>query len=302
MFREKITLSSKHKCCRLAQEIEKILATGILLRNKVIDYINSTFSNPSPRELEIIINDEANCEKDALLDLIFFPDVDLQCRLEPWLQKYDFSADDLPKVKSCMRSKNLETTIWLPQCRQPIKYQMPDPMIDSFLTRLNIDAKIKPGIIRSVHENISEPDRIPVLVQIRNAGTLYGGGREVFLRRFFETMSSGDDWREDLDFILEFLNEINGRADIYKALVTKKINCIQQLKRVEAFEEKTRKVGVEALLISGARVPTVDRSEMLKIITAVDRISIRIFGTTDVGNMSNAASENGASQFFIESN
>ncbi len=60
------------KCVLLAKKIEEILRHGLNLSHDVLHYIDSTFSNPSVKELETVINDESDCEKDSLLELIFF--------------------------------------------------------------------------------------------------------------------------------------------------------------------------------------------------------------------------------------
>lgn len=63
---------TSEKCVLLAKKIEKILINGLNLSNDVLHYIDSTFSNPSVKELEALINDASDCEKDSLLELIFF--------------------------------------------------------------------------------------------------------------------------------------------------------------------------------------------------------------------------------------
>ena len=66
----------------LADRILEILEEGIFLSDEVVQYIDSTFSNPSIEEFKEILQDDSNCEKDSLVELLFFPDVSLQYQLE----------------------------------------------------------------------------------------------------------------------------------------------------------------------------------------------------------------------------
>jgi len=45
-------------------------------------FIDSTFSSPCINELEKIITDDSDCERDSLIELIFFPDEEIQAKLE----------------------------------------------------------------------------------------------------------------------------------------------------------------------------------------------------------------------------
>ena len=74
----------------LAEKIEQIFREGFVLSDDITHYIDSTFSNPSINELEEIINDEHNCERDSLIELLFFPDDSMQVKLEEFLESEDF--------------------------------------------------------------------------------------------------------------------------------------------------------------------------------------------------------------------
>jgi len=75
-------MEPQEKCDVLADEIKKILGQGIDLNDDVVHYIDSTFSNPTVEELQTILADDSNCEKDSLMELLFFPDESMQVQLE----------------------------------------------------------------------------------------------------------------------------------------------------------------------------------------------------------------------------
>ncbi len=64
------TMEPQNKCELIADEIKKILSKGIDLSDDVVHYIDSTFSNPTVKELESILADDSNCEKDSLMELL----------------------------------------------------------------------------------------------------------------------------------------------------------------------------------------------------------------------------------------
>ena len=269
------------KCKQLSEKIEKIFRDGIRVGADVVDYIDTTFSNPSSSEIEEIIKDESNCERDALLELIFFPDEAIQVALEPWIEKNTFTEAEVEKVRTDLLSKNIETKILFPEQHIAIDFRVPNSIIGPFLTRLHIDKKIDSRILQSISQKVAGSDRMPVKVRIRNARRMPAGSRIDFLCRYFECMRPDRYLIEGLEFILEFFHEIGDEVDIYDALMAKKKNCFHQLKKIENFEKKLKENNMETLILRGERVPYIDKPETLKTITMIDRISLIVFGKTD---------------------
>ena len=81
----------------LAKKISEMLSKGIGLSADVVHYIDSTFSNPTIEELQIILADDSNCEKDSLMELLFFPDESMQVELEELLERYKPQNEDEKK-------------------------------------------------------------------------------------------------------------------------------------------------------------------------------------------------------------
>ena len=63
----------------LASVIADILSCGLELNDATLGYMESTLGEATPEMLQAVIQDQANCEKDALLELIFFPDEIVRC-------------------------------------------------------------------------------------------------------------------------------------------------------------------------------------------------------------------------------
>lgn len=276
-----MTKAIANKVKLLSEKIEKVFQDGIRVGADVVDYIDTTFSNPSSVELEEIIRDESNCERDALLELIFFPDEAIQFTLEPWLEKNTFTEEEVESARADLLSKNIEAKILFPKQHISIDFRVPHSVIGPFLTRLHIDRKVDPKILQAISQKVAGPDRIPVKLRIRNARRMPAGSRIDFLCRYFEKMRHDRNLVEGLEFILEFFHEIGDEVDIYDALMAKKRTCFHQLKKVEHFEEKLKKDNMETLILRGERVPYIDKPETLKMILMIDRISNIVFGKTE---------------------
>jgi len=83
-------MNAPEKCILLAERIVKILREGIYIDSDVMHFIDSTFSNPCINELEEVITDDSDCESDPLIELIFFPDEDIQAKLEDLLESHNY--------------------------------------------------------------------------------------------------------------------------------------------------------------------------------------------------------------------
>ena len=112
-------MNSKEKCNQLANEIRKILGGGLILDEDVVHYIDSTFSNPTVEELQAILHDDSNCEKDSLMELLFFPDEKMQIELEEMLEILQLEKQDEVCVLAALGRESLPVSMRLPRGRAP---------------------------------------------------------------------------------------------------------------------------------------------------------------------------------------
>lgn len=274
-------VGAKDKPKQFAQRIEEIFSSGIHVEPAVIDYIEATFSNPSASELEEILNDESNCERDVLLELIFFPDERLQAQLEGYLEENLFTEQETASIHKHLLSIKINAKIIFPNPFQTIDLQVPRSILGTFLSRLNISRKIDPQLRTAICRYVADSDRMAVKIKIRNAASAPAGSKVDFLCRFFQKMHADVTFIASLEFILEFFSEIKDEADIYDALMAKKRSCLHQLKKMEKFEEALKKDNIETLMLRGEKVPYVDKPDAIKTIAMIDRVSLMVFGRTD---------------------
>ncbi len=100
--------------------------------------------------------------------------------------------------------------------------------------------------------------------------------------RFFENMDTENhDIIKCLNFILDFLDELQDDRDIFQSLADKKRFCFQNLQKLVNFEEQLKKSNMETLILQGVRTPYANKADMLENITIIDAVCLSVFGKTD---------------------
>lgn len=275
-------MDSERKCDKLAGEIRNILSGGITLGDDVIHYIDSTFSNPTAAELETILQDDFNCEKDSLMELLLFPDEAMQLQLEMLLECLQFTAEEEKSAPDYLLREQLPVTIRFPKSRGTLDLVVAADVACRFISRLNISKHLHPELLEALERYENEPVSKRIKVKIRNSRFSPTHEKIKFLCLFFERFDSRDyDIFECLDFALGFLEELEQVDDIYRALMAKKKFHFINLQKAKQLEMQLQKHNVETLLAQGKRVVLIDQKDAHRKMRVIDRISRAIFGKTE---------------------
>ena len=275
-------MEPQEKCEVLADEIKKILSKGIDLSSDVVHYIDSTFFNPSIKELQTILTDDANCEKDSLLELLFFPDESMQIQLEESLERYRPQNKDEDKLLAYLGRHPLQVTFRFKDERGVLKLLIPEDVTRQFLVRLKISKHLDAELIESIRNYGDEKNCNRFKVKIRNSRFTATKNKTGFLRKFFETIGArSNDVFECLDFALGFLDEIKNNSDIYQALMTKKKFYFISLQKAKKLETRLEKHNIETLMLQGERVVLINQADARKKMRIIDRICRAVFGKTE---------------------
>jgi hypothetical protein len=275
-------MSRPDKNALLADEILKILGKGLTLGSDVVHYIDSTFSNPSIEELEDILRDDSNCEKDSLIELLFFPDETLQDQLEGLIEDYQFKEEDEGKALQHLCQKPLMVSFHFPEKRGSFNLEIPGAIVHQFIKRLNLSKQIDRNLLSTIKENVSENHRDRCAVKIRNSRFVATDKALWLLCAFFEKWDTQtSDVFKHADFVLSFLEEFHEDDDIFEALMKKKRFYLKHLKRTEKFEEQLLKTNIETLMLKGKITAFMDKNEARENMAIIDRISQIVFGKTE---------------------
>ena len=275
-------MRTEKKCELLAEEIKKILSRGIDLGEDVVHYIDSTFSNPTVKELQAILADDSNCEGDTLMELLFFPGESIQIGLEEILERCKPQKGDDDKITNYLCQEPLRVTFRFEDDRGAFNLQIPEDVIRQFLVRLKITKHLDANLIESIHNYGDAQNINRFKIKIRNSRFSPSDSKTGFLCSFFDKIGSGsNDIFECLEFVLEFLDEIKKDGDIYQALMAKKKFYFISLQKAKKMDARIEKHNIETLLMQGERMALIDKVDARKKMQIIDRISRAIFGKTE---------------------
>jgi hypothetical protein len=275
-----MTLDEKYE--RLAAEIRRILGDGITLSGDVVHYIDSTFSNPTVDELQTILSDEANGEKDSLIELLFFPDETMQLELEEMLDNLRLGRRDEAGVLDELCREPLPVEMRMPEDRGAFSLTMPHEAAAGFIARLHIFKHLDKKLREAIHQHANRDSRDGYKVKIRNSRFSPGEKKIQFLCDLFEKLGPrSHDFEICLDFALSLLGELDEDQDMYPALMSKKRFYLRSLQKAKKLEDQLEKNNLETLLSQGKRIILIDQADARKKMLIIDRISRAVFGETE---------------------
>jgi hypothetical protein len=276
-------MPEENRCKLLADKILKILQKGLTLSGDVVHFIDSTFSNPSIGELEDILSDDSNCEKDSLVELLFFPDETVQDQLESLLEDHQFNQGDEADVLQHLCRQPLVIFFNFPDKRGSFSFEFPEPAAHQFLKRLNISKQIDRSLLDIIKKkNIGQSQKNRCAVKIRNSRFKSTEKGLWLLGTFFEKWDTHiGNLFQHVDWVLGFLEDIHEDDDVYEALMKKKRFYLKHLKRSEKFEEQLLRTNIETMMMRGKITAHMDKNEARENMAIIDRISQTVFGKTE---------------------
>ncbi len=267
----------------LAEKIVTIFRQGLILTDSVVDFIQSTFSNPSFYELKDIISTGNDDEKDALIELVFFPDESVQLQIEEILSDGFFAKSDIEKITKKLVERKVEATIIDPVSGDNFRTVVTEYAAKQFVSRLNIAKKIASRVSESICQYVQKNYQTCTRVMLRNSRCNFNSDKTIFfLCAYFRKMiTDKHQFFSCLDFLLQFLDEIEDDKDIFHSLMKKKMVLCSMLMKAGQFELQLGKNNIETLMLKGVKIPYINRNDVLKKIEAIDIISIAVFGKTE---------------------
>lgn len=270
---------SDSKCNLLANKINSLLYNGIALSRDALHYIDSTLGFLALEELEEILADQKNCERDSLLDLIFYPDEKIQMQFEDILESGKFQKGDEEKIVAYLSALKPETVVQFSGGKDFLKLSIPHTIIENFIRRLNIYQKTDSRILEAVDTNVRAGDTTCVKVKLRNRRFDETENRINFLCMFFKSnLSKCSDFFECLDFMIEFFNEVKEDTDIFNGLSQKKIFLSNSIKKSEKIAKQLKERNFEILMMQNIRIASINIAEYQNKIEILDLICMSVFG------------------------
>ncbi len=285
-------MKSANKLKQIANKIIDLLQDGLRINADTQHYIDSTFSHPTVKELDVLLQDESSCESDSLMALLFYPDESVQLELENLLEYVQLQKEDERAIRAQVCSQPFQARFRFGDERGALTLAVTPANVDAFLERLNLTRLLDPKISAAIGQHVQPTLQARCKVKLRNAKPIKLADKISFLESFFEKMILEDDaFFEYLDFILSFLGDLNNESDIFKTLMTYKKIYFHGLQKAAKLDKQLTKHNVETLLLSGTRLAFMDKADARKKIQMIDRISLAVFGKTDFFDLMPADSQ-----------
>ena len=262
-----------------ALKIIEILSEKHVIDKDTLHYINSTFNPASPDALKKIINNHSDPEVCSLLELIFYPTLKIQIRLETALENNVYTREDKKTLQEYVVSKNIETEIYLPDNMESFYFLIPDFTKTVFIERLNITKQTDKRLMYTINNFTGKTAGNLLKVKLRNINKKHGKKCVSFLCDFIKK----NDFNKTstikcFDFILDFLAQIKPRDDILESLLKKKERYLQTIIKFENIKKMLKKNNMESLVLQGIKITSINKNEILDKIDQIDKILLSVFG------------------------
>lgn len=275
----------------LEDALRRYLANGVVLTEGVRGFMGATFGDDGFDTLRALLADDSSAERDSLLDLVFFPDEPLQMAIEPVLTDRGCREKDVARLAERLKADPVAARLSLPGMDDTVPASMPVFVVDAFLARLNLTwqpvemlktvlARLDAGALAAGGKR---PDgHIWLRVQLRNAALRQTPVQIGFLCDFFERLPLDDpDFVDKLAFMLVFLKEHDGCANLYQALMDRKKFLFQNRLKARRAAELAARSNMETLIMTGVRTPHFDVAAAEKNLALIDSIALAVFGRTE---------------------
>ncbi len=186
-----MTVDTGKKCHVLADKIAELLCEKTQAGPDVMDYIDSTYGNPTFEEINALVEEQEGSERETLVELIFFPDESVQVQLEDLLEKHTCTPADVATIAAELADRKMSATVALGDTGRTLHVRVDRNVIDPYLTRLNIAHILDADLSRTIAEVLPADWHSAVKVRFRNSRLRPAGTVLDFLHRYFRQGGNG---------------------------------------------------------------------------------------------------------------
>jgi len=268
----------------LGHKISELIQKGITISDDVMHYIDSTFSNPSLTEFARILSDPSNCDTEPVFELIFYPDLPMQEKIESILITKTYTKTDIESAIGYLAQKQIPVPVVFPDQRGTLSILLTDAIIRQFIIRLNLTKQIDARLVETVSRCIADKsENLRIRVMLRNCRTNFPDPVIVFLCTYIKKMypASAYFWT-GLIFLLNFFDYTDSATDMYASLMREKKMLLHSIEQAEKSEQALANNSVESLILKGINILSIDITDARKKIVLIDHICISIFGKTEL--------------------
>jgi hypothetical protein len=262
----------------LVQWIRSVFQQGLVLNDDVIRFAESTFGT---QDMMAVLEEAPDCETGPLLELLCYPDRELQIRFENRWGDYPFSEDDRSAITAQLCRAPLKTIIKSTSGTPLGPIVIPAFVLETSIQRLQLTRHPPAQLARAIAGHYSGKQGLVIRVHLRNTRLSWHGEQLRLMELFLTKMPAGtDDFEDCLVFLLSILAELMPGSDIVDFLIAKKMFYFKSLCQAENFERRRRTSNMEVLMLQGERASYGSIPTWRRRMRMIDGICRALFGRT----------------------
>jgi len=267
------------ECRRLASKIQEILHRGTELDPSALHFIDSTFFNPTVKQLDVLLKAADSTDGDILREFLISPDESLQLELEDLLAAHPLEKREEERVARLLDRSHPAMVLNFPDGRGSLRVELTPPLVRRLLSHLKLAWQPPLSLAAALRAAEAAEEHLRLRVRLRNCRVVWSPETADFMTALLKTvgLSCRQDW-ECIDFALEFLADIDQDADVSEALDRRKRLLARALQQSRRQKELLEKSNVESLMSCGVRFPHIDEAAVRRQIAHIDRISLAVYG------------------------
>lgn len=269
-------MDSDSPCLILANAIQKELSRDQKIswsvRPDIMHYMMSVSGVDTLEAILQTLLDEASSEGASFFELIFFPDEGFQIAIEAIVENFNYSKGDEKTISDLLISRKIKTVFHFPGFEGTL-VSIPPETIQPVITRLNISRKTDPQIIDALHRFSEKPLCTRCKIRLRNSRWIQNEAHIQLLLEMIEKFAPlRDGFTEYLDVVLEFLTVFHTESDIMQSLESEKERLVHLLDMADRQDHLLRTSPMEAIMLQGVRIVSIDREEIINRIHIMDQV------------------------------
>jgi len=262
----------------LTQWIRGVFRKGLFLTDDIARFMESAFGT---QDLSAVLAQTQDSEIDSLLELLCYPDTDLQIQFESRWGQYPFTTNDLTAVVTLLGETGLRTRILSHAGTLLAFIDMPPFALEAFVQRLNITWQPPSELSSALAQHHPDNRGLAIRVHLRNARLLWHEDQIHLMALYLDKMPpESEQFETCLTFLISILPELLPGSDGFDFLVAKKFFYFQSLCRAEDFERKRQSSNMEIMILQGARAAHGSINEWQRNMRQIDLICQSLFGRT----------------------
>lgn len=272
-------MNQKNQLDNLAQKLLEELRKGIAPEEEMCHFLESTFSITTPEELELILADTENPDREMLYELLFFPDRKTKLKLEPLFTECRCTAEDERALIDAICKETITADITLAPATKPVSVTLPKECMELFVRRLNAKANAPESVVKAARTHLKEGRDNLFLVLLRGEKMIWTDETTGFLNRLLEGLSNrGPDLETHLVTAIITMSSFTGGHTLQDHFLAIRQNMEAAAEKAHQFEEGLKTLTMESMMMQGMIGPSHSEQELRHKIRVMDTLIFEGFG------------------------